>query len=194
MSIQTVDLRVNERRPDIRLLPLVSGGTALILAVAAGIGLWASTRGDVARVAGVEPASPAAAEAITRRAVAAGTIAETPPATTAPTDETIYLVSTPAQADALQAQFDAAAAHAAEVSAPPANNRVVVLGTADADLAILAVNELGMPGVRLVDATSHAVRRPDPYPVASSDQEMHQRWLQAQAAAGPEPAGHPDRE
>jgi hypothetical protein len=119
MSIQTVDLRVNERRPDIRLLPLVSGGAALILAVAAGIGLWASANGDVAHVVGVDPASPATTEAVTGG----------------------------------------------------------------------ALYELGLPGVRLVDATSQAVLGMDPGPGACSDQEMYQRWRQAQAVASPEPVG-----
>jgi hypothetical protein len=89
---------VNERRPDIRLLPLVSGGAAVILAVAAGIGLWASARGHVARVAGVDPGSPATTEAVTGGSLAAGTITATRPATTARADETIDLVKTPEQA------------------------------------------------------------------------------------------------
>jgi hypothetical protein len=192
MSIQTVDLTVKERRQDTWLLPLISGGAAVILVVAAGIGLWRSADGDIPRVASIEPAPPATTEAVPSRAVVAGTIAVPVATSTAGTDEVIYLVSTPAQADALRTDIDVRAALAARVNAMPVNERVVVLGTADADLAISAVNEIGVPGVRLVDATSRALRGPNPAPAASSDQEMYQRWQQAQVAAGPQPVSHPD--
>jgi hypothetical protein len=189
MSIPT-DLIVHGRRQDSRLLPLVSGAEALILVVAAGIGLWTSADGDIPRMAGVESGPPAATAAVPGGAVVAGTIAVPVGTSTARTDETIYLVSTPAQADALRADIDARSALATGVNAPPANERVVVLGMADADLVIRVVNEIGLPGVRLVDATSRMEHGPGS--AASSDQEMYQRWQQAQAAAGPEPVSHPN--
>jgi hypothetical protein len=188
MSTQTVDIAVQERRQDIRLLPLISGGAVVILVVAAGIGLWKSANGDIPRTAGVELAPPVTTEAVPRRAVVAGPIAVPVATSTAGTDEIIYLVSTPEQADALRADIDARAALAARVNAPPANERVVVVGTADADLAIRAVNEIAVQGVRLVNATSRAVGGPDPAPAVSSDQEMYQHWQQAQAATSEEAA------
>jgi hypothetical protein len=187
MSIHTIKGTSDGKRRSLTVLPLVSGGAALILAVAAGIGLWTNTSGDVARVAGVEPTAPATTVAATRRAVVANTIAATRSTATAPADETIYLVSTPEQAGALQAGIDEAARLAAAVNVAPANARVVRWGTEPAETVLRHSNDMDPAGVRLVDLRF----RPAPLNPTLSDQEMYPRWQQAQAAAGAEPVSHP---
>jgi hypothetical protein len=204
MSIQTVDIGVQEGRQGIRLLPLITGGAAFVLVIAAGIGFWRSAKGDVARVAGVATAPPATTEAVTGRAVTASTITATGTTSTARTDETIYLVSSPEQAAVVQADIDAARAflealRQAGHGVSPLEAVVLVAGTpedtARAAELIGAEHHLrlatGRPDLRVVDLRPAPANGAPQDTATSSDQEMYQRWQQAQAAAGPEPVSHP---
>ena len=157
-----------------------------VVAVTAGVGLWQAERGGT-----TDPASPPTA-AVERTA-------EARPAETA---TTVYVVGSAAQAEAVQRGIADADAIRAQVGEASLATQVTVVadGEADAFFRMMAEQdairaELGLPGLTVVDlrpqpAAAEGVGSIDP--AASSDQELYQRWLAAQAATGPEPVSHPD--
>ena len=155
-------------------------GLAGILTVAAAVavagGLWQAGR------SGSETAPPP-------------TVAVEQAAVSRPAESTLtyYLVSSPAEADVLRAIV-------AQLGTPPLPDVVTLATTADADTFVRMMGEqdavrdqLGLAPVRVVDLRpvgETAARVPAMDPATFSDQEMHARWLQAQAEVVA--ASHPD--
>jgi hypothetical protein len=78
--------------------------------------------------------------------------AQARPAVTASTDETIYLVNTPEQADTLRARLTAAASLTAQSGTTLPGDRIVVLsGTEQEQLLLHTIDDLAAHGVRVVD-------------------------------------------
>jgi hypothetical protein len=98
-------------------------------------------------VAGFVALSPAMGPGPDVSAPAGGTSAPLRATATGGVEETIVLVSTRADAEALEARL-------AEVNVPPRTARVVVDGTPDTERILRLLNESASPGVRLIDHRS----------------------------------------
>ncbi len=126
-----------------------------------------------------------------RTAPVSAAVTPTRPTNVVREDAVVYLVSSPEQADRVQADIDAARAFVAEqwISLPQAT--VLVVGTPEDEARAAELLDAGQyfrlttghPALRVVDLRLALASAPPLDPAAFSDQELYSRWLQAQAAA-----------
>jgi hypothetical protein len=189
MTTHTVEHTPDDPPPRVTLLPLLSGGLAVVLVVAVSLSLW--QRADQGRETpvGEGPAATVIAEALAEStAPRIGGMAEldraqAAAAATAATASPIYLVASQAQADVAQRGLDEVDAFRAAQSDAPRTAAIVRLPSAAAETAFwLALQEqetiragLGLNPATVVDLRTPAARVPEPEPPAGSDQALDQR-------------------
>jgi hypothetical protein len=173
MTIQTVLNPIEDRQQRMTPLLLIGGGAALVLAVAAGISLWASADRGVEPTAGVQLAAPLLTEPLSEgTAPAIGGMAELyrNPGAVAGTSAvrpgrspTVYVAASAAQAEAQRSLIDATNAGRARLGGTPLEATVVVAGSlAELEHAARMLAELnaflavtGLPGILLVVLPDH---------------------------------------
>ena len=154
----------------------VAGSALLTVAVVAAIGVWQVRAQRSTSTAGPEAAAPVSA-AVTRPA----------PTSAVREDTVIYLVSSPEQADRVQADIDAARAFAAEQRVSLHQATVLVVGTPEEEARAAEMIDAGQyfrlttghPDLRVVDLRPAPASASPLDPAALSDRELDQRWWQA---------------
>jgi hypothetical protein len=98
MTIQTVEHSPDDAPPRLSLLPLISGGLAVVLVVVVSLSLWQGADHVREAPTGAGPAAPVATEALAREQAAAARTSRT--RTTRPhPGPTLYIVGLAAQAE-----------------------------------------------------------------------------------------------
>jgi hypothetical protein len=174
MTTQTPSIAVPApgRGPGRRLgLGLAVGA---VIAVAAGVGLWQANRGG-----GTTDTESPPTTAVARPSVAQSTEPV----------QTVYVVGSQAQADAMRAALAEADAIRASLGEAPLLDQVTVVSDAGADTFFRMMAEqdalraqLGLPSLTVVDLRAPAASLPPLDAAPVSDAEMYQRWQQAQGA------------
>ena len=185
MTIQTASSAATPKQRTTRFVT-AAAGAVLALTAAAGLGAWQASHQGGTSVAEPQAAAMAAPAPVR-------------PATSRATDatSTYYLVASQAQAATVHAALEEANAVRATSGEPTRALHVELLESAEAEAAFLtAMSSLdairgtfGQPPVRVIDLRpvgEAAARVPALVPATFSDQELYQRWVQAQAA---HPAG-----
>ena len=178
MTIQTAPIAVAPKRHRTRFIT-VAAGAVLALTAAAGIGAWQLGRDGTTSVGEQQAASPPVPAAPAARAEAS------PPV--------VYIAATREQAAELRRMSGEFNTLRAQLGQPEVPVGVLVLEPG----ATPTRDSLpGAPDTRYYDLRTPAdgVRAALPELAPIADRELYARWQQAQAAAGPAPVSHPDRE
>ncbi len=159
---------------------MVAGSALLTVAVVTAIGVWQLRDQRSTSTARQEAAAPVSA-AVTR------------PASTSAgrEDAVVYFVSSPEQADRVQAEIAAARAAAEGQGMSLPETMVLVAGTPEDEARaaeLLGADQYsrlmsGRSDLRVVDLRPATTSAPPLDPAALSDLEQDQRWLQAQISA-----------